>query len=63
MPTSTAWKTYDRDQVAALFAEDATYRYHPFDSGDDVLRGRDAIVVELDRTGRQREQSRRRGDL
>ena len=40
----TARKTYDRDQVAALFAEDATYRYHPFDSGDDVLHGRDAIV-------------------
>ena len=39
-----AWKTYDRDQVAALFAEDATYRYHPFDSGDDVLHGREAIV-------------------
>ena len=39
-----AWKTYDRDQVAALFAEEATYRYHPFDPEDEVLRGRDAVV-------------------
>ena len=39
-----AWKTYDRSQVEALFADDATYRYHPFDSGDDVLRGRDEVV-------------------
>jgi ketosteroid isomerase-like protein len=39
-----AWKTYDRGQVAALFAEDATYRYHPFDPDDEWLYGRDAIV-------------------
>lgn len=39
-----AWKTYDRGQVEALFAEDATYRYHPFDPEDEVLRGRDAVV-------------------
>jgi hypothetical protein len=39
-----AWKTYDRDQVAALFAVDATYRYHPFDPDDEWLHGRDAIV-------------------
>ena len=40
-----AWKTYDPDQVASLFAEDATYAYHPYDSGDDVLRGRAEIVA------------------
>jgi hypothetical protein len=39
-----AWKTYDRGQVEALFAEDATYRYHPYDSGDDVLHGRAEVV-------------------
>ncbi len=41
-----AWKTYDPDLVASLFAEDATYRYHPYDDDDDVLRGRDAIVSD-----------------
>ena len=39
-----AWKTYDRGQIEALFAEDVTYRYHPFDPDDEVLRGRDAVV-------------------
>jgi uncharacterized protein (TIGR02246 family) len=41
-----AWKTYDPDQVASLFAENATYRYHPYDGDDDVLRGREAIVSD-----------------
>jgi ketosteroid isomerase-like protein len=36
-----AWKTYDRDQVEALFAEDVSYRYHPY---DDPIEGRDAVV-------------------
>ncbi len=39
-----AWKSYDPDAIGSLFAEDATYRYHPFDSDDAVVRGRDAIV-------------------
>jgi ketosteroid isomerase-like protein len=39
-----AWKTYDPDLVVSLFAEDATYRYHPYDPETDVLRGREAIV-------------------
>ena len=39
-----AWKTYDADQVAALFAEDATYRYHPYDPDNETVRGREAIV-------------------
>lgn len=39
-----AWKSYDRDQIASLFAENATYRYHPYDPEDEVIRGRDAIV-------------------
>jgi ketosteroid isomerase-like protein len=37
-----AWKTYDRDQIGALFVEDIEYRYHPY---DDPLQGRDAVVA------------------
>jgi ketosteroid isomerase-like protein len=36
-----AWKTYDRAQVEALFAEDISYRYHPY---DDPIEGREAVV-------------------
>jgi hypothetical protein len=36
-----AWRTYDRDQIAALFSADAKYRYHPY---DEWIRGREAIV-------------------
>jgi hypothetical protein len=36
-----AWKSYDRDQIEALFAEDITYRYHP---EDDAIEGRAAVV-------------------
>jgi len=39
-----AWKSYDRAQIESLFAEAATYRYHPYDAEDDVVRGREAIV-------------------
>jgi uncharacterized protein (TIGR02246 family) len=38
-----AWQSYDREQIAALFTEDAEYRYHPW---DEPLRGRDAIVED-----------------
>lgn len=38
-----AWKTYDPDSIRALFAEDATYFYNPFDA--DPVRGREAIVA------------------
>ena len=37
----SAWKSYDRDDIAALFAEDVAYRYHPY---DEPLVGRDAVV-------------------
>jgi hypothetical protein len=37
----SAWKSYDRDEIAALFAEDVAYRYHP---SDEPLVGRDAVV-------------------
>jgi hypothetical protein len=40
-----AWLTYDPATIGDLFSEDATYRYHPYDEGDDVVRGRDAIVA------------------
>ena len=39
-----AWKSYDQTEIEALFAPDATYRYHPYDSGDNVLEGRETIV-------------------
>jgi len=38
-----AWQSYDREQIAALFSEDAEYRYHPY---DEPLRGRDAIIED-----------------
>jgi ketosteroid isomerase-like protein len=37
-----AWKTYDRDRVEALFAEDISYRYHPY---DEPIVGREAVVA------------------
>ena len=36
-----AWKSYDREAIAALYAEDATVRYHPY---DEPIRGREAVV-------------------
>ena len=43
-----AWMTYDRDKVEALFAEDISYRYHPY---DDPIEGRDAVVESWLETG------------
>lgn len=37
-----AWKSYDRDQIGALFSEDCVYRYYPY---DEPIRGRDEIVA------------------
>jgi hypothetical protein len=37
-----AWRSYDRDAIEELFAEGATYAYHPY---DEPLHGRDAIVA------------------
>ena len=36
-----AWKSYDRDQIGELFADDVQYRYHPH---DDPVVGRAAVV-------------------
>ena len=47
-----AWKEYDRDKIAALFTDDARYRYHPW---DEELVGSQAIAEswfeELDPPG------------
>ena len=37
-----AWKSYDREEIAALFSEDVAYRYHPY---DEPITGRDAVVA------------------
>jgi ketosteroid isomerase-like protein len=37
-----AWKSYDEAAIEALFSEDATYKYHPYDA--ELVEGRDAIV-------------------
>ena len=36
-----AWKSYDREQISALFAEGVKYRYHPY---DDPVDGREAVI-------------------
>jgi ketosteroid isomerase-like protein len=36
-----AWKSYDREQIAALFSADITYRYHAY---DEPVQGRDDVV-------------------
>ena len=38
----SAWKSYDREEIAALFSEDAEYRFHPY---DEPVRGREAVVA------------------
>lgn len=38
-----AWRTYDAAEVADLFAEDAVYKFHPWE--EDTARGRDAVVA------------------
>ena len=39
-----AWRTYDVAAIGALFSEDAVYRFHPWDAGEEAVRGREAIV-------------------
>ena len=39
---SQAWRTYDPEQIGALFSEEAVYFYNPF---DEPVRGREAIVA------------------
>jgi hypothetical protein len=42
---SHAWLTYDPAEIGALFSKDAEYRWHPWDEGDAVVRGREDIVA------------------
>jgi ketosteroid isomerase-like protein len=37
-----AWKSYDREAIAALFSPDVEYRYHPY---DEPVRGREAVAA------------------
>jgi ketosteroid isomerase-like protein len=37
-----AWESYDPDAIGALFTDDVSYRYHPF---DEPLMGREAVVA------------------
>jgi ketosteroid isomerase-like protein len=37
-----AWRSYDRAAIAALFSDDVSYRYHPY---DEPVLGRDAVVA------------------
>ncbi len=36
-----AWRTYEPEAIAALFSEDATYAYYPY---EEPVAGREAIV-------------------
>ena len=38
----SAWKSYDPAAIGALFTEDATYKYNPY---DEPVRGREVIVA------------------
>jgi len=40
-----AWRSYDPEEIAALFTTDAVYRYHPWDEEANAVHGREAIVV------------------
>ncbi len=39
---TAAWESYDPEAVAALFTEDVSYRYHPY---DEPIVGRAAVVA------------------
>ena len=36
-----AWRSYDRDAIVALFTDDVSYAYHPY---DEPLRGAEAVA-------------------
>ena len=39
-----AWRSNDPELIGDLFTTDAVYQWHPYDEGDAVAHGRDAIV-------------------
>ena len=51
-----AWRSYDRDAIAALFSEDVRYRYHPY---DEPVEGREAVVASWLGEGETQEASDR----
>jgi ketosteroid isomerase-like protein len=51
-----AWRSYDRDAIAALFSEDVRYRYHPY---DQPIEGREAVVASWLGEGEAQEASDR----
>ena len=40
-----AWRANEPDPIRDLFTEDAIYSYRPWDSDEQTVRGRDAIVA------------------
>lgn len=40
-----AWRSYDPEGIGALFANDAVYRFQPWEDPAEAVRGRDAIVA------------------
>ncbi len=40
-----AWRASTTTAIEELFTEDATYRFHPYDEGDEMVVGRDGIVA------------------
>lgn len=40
-----AWRANTAALIEELFTEGAVYRFHPYDEGDDVATGREAIVA------------------
>jgi ketosteroid isomerase-like protein len=43
---SAAWLSYDEDDIRALFAPDARYRYHPYDPEAETVVGAEGIVKD-----------------
>ena len=40
-----AWRANTATTIEELFTDDATYRFHPYDEGDETVVGRDGIVA------------------
>lgn len=40
-----AWRSNDAEDITALFSENAVYSYRPWESHEQTVRGRDAIVA------------------
>ncbi|HJQ75777.1 MAG TPA: nuclear transport factor 2 family protein [Acidimicrobiia bacterium] len=40
-----AWRSGEAEEISGLFAEHAVYSYRPWESEEETVRGRDAIVA------------------